>query len=98
VLRHLEQLPPTENGLSRSEQQAPEAISGGRDVLRDAYVASHHERGEPVFLGDAGFASYLEDLSFAEEPLVVLEGGRTIRAPRAGEDGRRFRERRARKS
>jgi hypothetical protein len=95
LLRHLQQFPSTENGLSRSERQALEAISGGKVVLREAYIASHQEREDPVFLGDTVFASYLEDLSAAEEPLVVFEGGETIRAPRVGEDDRWFWERRA---
>ncbi len=90
LLRHLQQFPSTENGLSRSERQALEAISGGKVVLREAYIASHQEREDPVFLGDTAFASYLEDLSAAEEPLVVFEGGETIRAPRVGEDDRGF--------
>jgi len=95
LLRHLEQFPSTDNGLSRSERQALEAISGGKDVLHEAYIASHQEREESVFLGDIVFASYLEDLSAAEEPLVVFEGGETIRASCAGEDDRWFWERRA---
>jgi hypothetical protein len=95
LLRHLEQFPSTENGLSRSERQALEAISGGKVVLRETYVASHQEREDLVFLGDTVFASYLEDLSAAEEPLIVFEGGETIRASRVGEDDRWFWERRA---
>jgi hypothetical protein len=83
--RHLEQFPSTENGLTRSERQAMEAISGGRNVLNEVYVASHQEREHPVFLGDTVFASYVEDLSDAETPLVEFEGGETIRAPRVDE-------------
>lgn len=90
LLRHLEQFPSTENGLSRSERRALEAVLDGKDVLREAYVASHQGREEPIFLSDTVFASYVEDLSAVEEPLVVFEGGGTIRAPRVGEDDRRF--------
>jgi hypothetical protein len=41
LLRHIEQFPSTENGLSRSERQVLEEIPGGGEVLRDAYVSSH---------------------------------------------------------
>jgi len=95
LIRHLEQFPSTENGLTRSERQAMEAISGGKNFLSEAYIASHQECEDPVFLGDIVFASYLEDLSDAEAPLVVFEGGETIRAPRVDEGGLGFWERRA---
>ena len=90
LLRHLEQFPSAEDGLSRSERRTMEAVLDGKDVLREAYVASHQEREEPIFLGDTVFASYVEDLSAVEEPLMVFEGGGTIRAPGVGEDDRRF--------
>ena len=41
-------------------------------------------REEPAFLGDSVFAWYLERLSGDRVPLVRLEGGEPIRAPRAG--------------
>lgn len=71
--RHLEQFPSTANGLSRSEEQALEAIAGGSNTPGEAFAA-HQEREEPVFLSDAVFASYLKDLSEAREPLVLFEG------------------------
>jgi hypothetical protein len=80
LLRHLEQFPSTVNGLSRSEEQALQAIAGGSSTLAEAFVA-HQEREEPVFVSDAVFASYLKDLSDASEPLVLLEGGGTIGDP-----------------
>ncbi len=95
LLRHLEQFPSTENGLSRSERQALEAISEGRNVLREAYVASHQGSEEPIFLGDIVFASYLEDLSGAQEPLVLFEDGGKILAPPPGEDAEGFWNRKA---
>jgi hypothetical protein len=78
--RHLEQFPSTANGLSRSEEQAIEAIAGGRSTPGEAFAA-HQEREEPVFLSDAVFASYLKDLSGAREPLVLLEGDGAIGDP-----------------
>lgn len=90
LLRNLEQFPSTKNGLSRSEGQALEAISAGATVLYEAFVASHQDRDEPLFLGDAVFALYLEDLSAASEPLALLESGEEIRAPRGGENTSEF--------
>jgi len=86
LFRHLEQFPSTKNGLSRSEEQALEAVSDGATVLHEAFVASHQEREVPIFLADTVFASYLEDLSAAREPLVLLESGETIRTTRGDED------------
>ena len=78
--RHLEQFPSTANGLSRSEEQALEAIAGGKGTLGGVFAA-HQEREEPLFLSDTVFASYLKDLSDAREPLVLLEGGGRIGDP-----------------
>lgn len=69
--RHLEQFPSTRNGLSRSEQQALEAIAAGAATVRDAFVASQR-REDPIFLGDTVFAGYLEELSQGPVPLVEL--------------------------
>jgi hypothetical protein len=71
--RHLEQFPSTRNGLSRSEQQALEAIAAGAATLRDAYVASHQQREDPIWLGDSTFAGYVEDLATGPSPLVTIE-------------------------
>jgi hypothetical protein len=73
--RHLEQFPSARNGLSRSEQQALEAIDGGAATVRDAYLQSHHRREEPIWLGDSTFAAYLEDLARGGHPLVALGDG-----------------------
>jgi hypothetical protein len=77
LARHLEQFPSTRNGLSRSEQQALEAIDGGADTVGDAYVASHQRREDPIWLGDATFAAYLEALAAGPSPLVALGDGAT---------------------
>ena len=53
LIRHLEQFPSTRNGLSRTEQQALEAIAGGAATVKDAYQAAAQEREEAVWLGDA---------------------------------------------
>ena len=73
--RHLEQFPSVRNGLSRSEQQALEAIADGAATVREAYLASHPRREEPIWLGDLTFVSYLEELSRDDTPLVMIDGG-----------------------
>jgi hypothetical protein len=74
LIRHLEQFPSTRNGLSRSEQQALEAIAGGAGTVRDAFLA-HQRREDPIWLGDSTFADYLDDLAAGPAPLVALGDG-----------------------
>ena len=74
LIRHLEQFPSTRNGLSRSEQQALEAIADGAGTVRDAY-ASHQRREDPIWLGDDTFADYLDALAAGASPLVALGDG-----------------------
>jgi len=76
LTRHLEQFPSTFNGLSRSEHQALQVIArGGTPTVGDAYVASHHEMEDPIWLGDSTFLAYLEDLAEGDRPLVALGHG-----------------------
>jgi hypothetical protein len=81
-LRHLQEFPSVKNGLSLSEENALYAVAGGRSILHEAFVASHHEREEHIFLGDAVFAVYLQRLSLVDKPLVVFEDGARIVVPR----------------
>ncbi|HVG44553.1 MAG TPA: hypothetical protein VM890_07480 [Longimicrobium sp.] len=78
LIRHLEQFPSTRNGLSRSEQQALEAIADGAGTVRDAYAASHQRREDPIWLGDATFADYLDALAAGASPLVALGDGEAL--------------------
>jgi len=93
--RHLEEFPGVGHGLSRSEHQALEVIAAGASSLAEAFVAAHHGREDPVFLGDRVFAWYLERLGRGAEPLVEGEDGAPITAPRSGEDAGAFWTRRA---
>jgi uncharacterized protein DUF1835 len=72
LTRHLQQFPSTFNGLSRSEQAGLEAVADGAARMADAFVRSHHQREDPVFLGDATFADYMTSLSRARVPLVAI--------------------------
>lgn len=74
LTRHLEQFPSVRNGLSRSEQQALEAVAAGAATVRDAYFASHQQREDPIWLGDSSFCDYLDALASGDHPLIALEG------------------------
>ena len=88
--RHLEEFPSTRTGLSRSEQQALEVIETGVDNVGAAYRQAHHQREDPIFLGDSVFAWYLERMSRVAEPLVVFDDGTPVVPPRTDEDARVF--------
>ncbi|HWK88401.1 MAG TPA: DUF1835 domain-containing protein [Longimicrobium sp.] len=88
--RHLEQFPGTRDGLSRSERQALQVLEDGPQTVGDAYVASHHEREDAVFLGDGVFADYLAELGSGDAPLVAFEDGSPLRAPAGPEGSRDF--------
>ena len=79
LARHLEQYPSARNGLSRSEQQALEAIGAGARTVRDAFFA-HQQREEPIWLGDWSFADYMEGLADGAHPLVALGNGTDVMA------------------
>jgi hypothetical protein len=91
ILRLLEELPASHDGLSRSERQALEALAEGPRAPREAFVAAHHARERPVFLGDTVFFDYLERLADGPRPLVALSGrpadpGTTARITDDGRD------------
>jgi hypothetical protein len=68
--RHLQQLPSVRNGLSRTEQQALEAIARGVTLLRDVFVQANHKSEEAVFMGDAAFVVHLRGLTQGPRPLM----------------------------
>ena len=90
VLRHLEELPWTTDGLSRTERQALEAIEEAPLPARQAFLAAHHAREGRVFLGDLVFYSILDRLAAGERPLVRLDPGSANPDSRVeiSEDGR----------
>jgi hypothetical protein len=90
LYRHLEEFPSVSNGLSRSEAQALEGVDGGAKTLKDAFKAAHQDREERVFMGDAVFASCLERLSRNAKPLVVLDNGKPVIAPRRAAEAETF--------
>ena len=70
LLRHLQQFPSIANGLSRTEQQALEAVGSGITRLRDVYVSAHHNREEAIFMGDAAFLVHIAALLRSPRPLL----------------------------
>lgn len=70
LLRHLQQFPSVEHGLSRTEQQALEVVAAGVTRLADVYVQSHHGREEAIFMGDAAFLMHMSGVIDPLRPLL----------------------------
>ena len=88
--RHLEELPSTLNGLSRSESQILQAVAQGPLSFHEIFkrVANREDR---IFCGDAVMARYIERMSLTETPLIIYSSGEKIDAPGTEEDTRAFR-------
>jgi hypothetical protein len=74
LVRHLEEFPSTDNGLSRTERQALEALAGGPLPLAKLFRAAHLEREEPIFLGDTVFYDLVGALAHSDASLVRIDG------------------------
>jgi hypothetical protein len=68
--RHLQQFPSVRNGLSRTEQQALEAVARGVSPVRDVFVQANHKSEEAVFMGDAPFLIHLRGVLQGPRPLL----------------------------
>ena len=73
ILRHLEEFPAVENGLSRTERQILETLVVGSWPLRDLFTAAHHDREDPFFLGDSVFFDTLRTLAAGPAPLAGVD-------------------------
>jgi hypothetical protein len=73
LMRHLEEFPASENGLSRTERQALETLVVGSWPFHDLFTAAHIERENPYFLGDTVFMDLLKALGAGDEPLVRMD-------------------------
>jgi hypothetical protein len=73
LVRHLEEFPSVDNGLSRTERQALEALVEGGRTFRELFPAAHHQREEAIFLGDSVLYSLLKALAPVEDPLVSID-------------------------
>jgi hypothetical protein len=73
LVRHLEEFPAVENGLSRTERQALETLVVGSWPFHELFQAAHIEREDPFFLGDLVFLERLKALASGDEPLVRMD-------------------------
>jgi hypothetical protein len=76
LLRHLEEFPAVETGLSRTERQILETLVVGSWPLEELFTAAHHDREDPFFLGDTTFFATLRTLAAGDSPLVAADDER----------------------
>jgi hypothetical protein len=70
--RHLEELPSTVNGLSRSEQQILRGLVEGASTFEELFRATQRME-ERVYMGDSSFHRILRELAASPRPLLRLE-------------------------
>ncbi|MEW5756482.1 MAG: DUF1835 domain-containing protein [Pseudomonadota bacterium] len=91
VLRHLEEFPSTQNGMSRTEQQILEILKTGPMNPVDLFCASQ-EREAARYLGDWSFWRIVAQLIDASQPLLSTENGAPFQYPPASAQQGGFRE------
>ncbi len=89
LLRLLEELPGVDDGLSRTERQALEAIAGEARTPMGAFLATQNMEEAP-FLGDAWFYRSLSALGQGDERLLETQEGEPLPAPPPLSDGQEF--------
>lgn len=95
VLRLLEELPSTANGLSRTEQAALDAVRQG--IENPAGIFSEvRSREQRPWLGDWPFWRLLAELAEGPEPLLETASGSPFRHPPRHPDGQAFESQRLR--
>lgn len=90
LLRHLQEFPSTENGLSRTERQILEVVDAGETRFHKLFRANQ-QREERIFMGDTSFARYVRGLCECRTPLLrdtegemaLTHAGRDVLAKRA---------------
>lgn len=90
--RQLEEFPDTQSGLSRTERQLCEVLATGALPLGKLYTAQQSAESWR-WLGDWGFAWYVQRLSDCAHPVVVHANGSRVIAPLRDTDGKVFWER-----
>jgi len=73
LIRHLEEFPAVDTGLSRTERQILETLAVGSRPFGELFHAAHHEREDPFFLGDTVFVAMLKTLAAGDDPLVEMD-------------------------
>jgi hypothetical protein len=69
LIRHLEQFPSLENGLSRTESQILDAVKIGSYTPEDIFLASQRHEESP-FMGDSTVWYYVDRLAGGRAPLL----------------------------
>ena len=75
LLRHLQQFPWTQGGLSRTERQTLEAVAAGIDELGAVFRDSQIEREERPFMADRAFLFHLRSFCGGRSNLVQFTDG-----------------------
>jgi hypothetical protein len=73
LVRHLEEFPAIDTGLSRAERQILEALVVGSWPIAELFRAAHHDREEAMFLGDTVFHDKVQALAAGDVPLAGVE-------------------------
>ncbi len=82
LLRHFEDYPWRQDGLSRSERQILTALADGKTTFAEIFTACARME-ERIFMGDATFRGILVGLAQGRNPLVRLQGNEGPRHPAA---------------
>jgi hypothetical protein len=83
------EFPHTGTGVSGIQARALKLLEGGSETAATLFT-SIAEQEERIFLGDASFATYLQDLSKVEYPLILFTDGSAVTAPGMTERSREF--------
>ena len=75
LLRHLQELPWTTDGLSLTERQALAALAKGPRTAGEVFADAHIKRDPQPFMGDLFFWSVVRDLIEAPRPPVAVSAG-----------------------
>jgi hypothetical protein len=91
LLRHLEQFPALQGGLSRTERQILEVVAAGISTPMEIF-RSTQEQEESPFLGDTSFWFYLSSLCSGKKPFLKRVDGGLFFFPATGSLTLAFRE------
>ncbi len=81
LVRHLEEFPDTDAGLSRTERQILEILAEAGPIPLFEAFKRDMEREEAPFLGDLGFWARMAGLAPAAHPLLAFADGRSFALP-----------------
>jgi Domain of unknown function (DUF1835) len=91
LLRHLEQFPALQGGLSRTERQIMEVVASGVHKPLEIFRATQ-EKEESPFMGDTPFWFHLLSLCAGKRPLLKCADGNMFSLPIGGHRDSAFRD------